>query len=77
MIYNLQGKKFQDKTSQFGRWKSPWVLEKISSQHYTNFTNGGYDTWIYYKTLIKLYLKHHMWFWGRVGIQVNSMNLLE
>ena len=76
MFWNFQGNNFRDKISQFGRWKSPWVLEQLSSQHCTNFTNGGYDTWIYYQTLIKLYLKHHMWFWGWIGIQENSINLL-
>ena len=29
-----------------GGGNPPWVLEQISSQHYTTFTNGGYDTWI-------------------------------
>ena len=76
MVCNFQEKNFRDKTSQFGRWKSPLGPGTISSQHCTNFTNGGYDSWIYYNTLIKVYLKHHMWFWGRIGIQGNSMNLV-
>ena len=76
MVCNFQGNKFWNKTSQFGRWKSPWFLRQISSQHCTTFTNGGYDTCIYYQTLIKLYFQHNMWFLGGIGIQENSMNLL-
>ena len=56
MVFNFQGNKFWDKTSQFVGGNTPWVLEQISSQHCTTFTNGGYDTCIYYNTLIKLYL---------------------
>ena len=67
---------FRTRLVNLGGGNPPWVLEQISSQHYTYFTNGGYDTCICYQTLIKLYLKHHMWFWGRIGIQENSMNLL-
>ena len=59
-----------------GGGNPPRVLEQISSQHCTTFTNGGYGTWIYYKTLIKLYFKHHIQFLGRIWIQENSMNLL-
>ena len=76
MVLNLQGNNFWDKTSQFGRWKSPWVPEQISSKHCTNSTNGWYETWIFYNRLIKVYLKNYMCFWGRIGIQENLGNLL-
>ena len=71
-----KGKSFGTRLVNLGGGNPPWVLEQISSKNCTKFTNGGYDTWIYYQTLIKVYLKHNMWFWGRIGIQGNSMNLL-
>ena len=76
MVYNFQGISFGTRLVNLGGGNPPWVLEQISSQHCTTFTNGGYDNWIFYWKLIKLYLKHHMWLLGRIGIQGNSMNLL-
>ena len=71
-----KGRRFGTRLVNLGGVNTPWVLEQISSKHCTTFTNGGNDTWIYYHTLIKLYLNHHMCFLGRIGIQENSMNLL-
>ena len=72
----FKGISFGTRLVNLGGGNPPWVLEKISSQQCKTFTNGGYDTWLCYKTLIKLYFNHHMWFWGQIGIQGNSMNLL-
>ena len=72
----FRGISFGARLVNLGGADPPWVLEQISSQRYTTFTNGGYDTWLFYNTLIKLNFKHNMWFLGRIGIQENSMNLL-
>ena len=52
MVFNFQGNNFWDKTSQFGRGKFPLGPGTNLFTHCTTFTNGAYDTWIYYHTLI-------------------------
>ena len=71
-----KGISFETRLVNLGGGNPPWVLEQVSSQHCTTFTNGGYDNCICYNTLIKLYFKQNMCFWGRICIQGNSMNLL-
>ena len=76
MVINFKRRSFGTRLVNLGGGNPPWVLEQISSKHCTNSTNGWYETWIFYNTLIKLYFHHYMWFLGRIGIQDNSRNLL-
>ena len=55
-----KGRSFRTRLVNLRGGNPPWVLEQISSKKCKNFTNGGYDTWICYNKLIKLYFHHHM-----------------